>query len=67
LRDDALEASRNRSVCSYKGVATYEHLVLGHRRYEDPVWCYREPLLEALPAAGHRSFDGKDVEMQVSI
>nr|WP_241175891.1 DUF427 domain-containing protein [Modestobacter sp. KNN46-3] len=29
-------------------------------------WHYPEPLLEALPAAGHRSFDGDAVEVEVS-
>jgi uncharacterized protein (DUF427 family) len=65
VRDGVLEPSPTTSVCPYKGVATYEHVVVAGRRYEDAAWCYREPLLEALPAAGHRSFDGEDVEVQV--
>jgi len=66
IRDGVLEPSDTTSVCPYKGVASYEHLVVAGRRYEDAAWCYREPLLEALPAAGHRSFDGEDIEVQVS-
>ncbi len=37
------------------------------RRHEDAAWCYPEPLLEAVPAAGHRSFDGEDVEVEVEV
>lgn len=66
VRDGVLDVSETTSVCLYKGVATYEHVDVGGRRYEDAAWCCREPLLEALPAAGHRSFDGEDVEVQVS-
>jgi uncharacterized protein (DUF427 family) len=66
VRDGVLEPSATTTVCPYKGVATYEHVVFAGRRHEDAAWCYREPLLEALPAAGHRSFDGEDVEVQVS-
>ncbi len=65
VRDGVLEPSPTTSVCPYKGVATYEHVVVAGRRYEDAAWCHREPLLEALPAAGLRSFDGEDVEVQV--
>ena len=53
--------------CPYKGVATYEHVVVDGRRYEDAAWCYREPLSEALPVAGHRSFDGDGVEVEVEV
>jgi uncharacterized protein (DUF427 family) len=40
-------------VCP-EGVAGYQHVTVAGRRYEDVAWCYREPLPEALPAAGHR-------------
>lgn len=65
VRDGVLEPSPTTSVCPYKGVATYEHVVVDGRRYDDAAWCYREPLLEARPAAGHRAFDGEGVEVQV--
>ncbi len=52
VRDGVLEPSDSTSVCPYKGVANYEHVTAGGRRYEDAAWCYQEPLLEALPAAG---------------
>jgi uncharacterized protein (DUF427 family) len=66
LRSELFGSSTTVTVCPYKGVAGYEHVTVAGRRYEDVAWCYREPLLEALPAAGHRSFDGEGVEVQVS-
>ncbi|WP_407937440.1 DUF427 domain-containing protein [Modestobacter caceresii] len=66
LRDGVLVPSGTTSVCPYKGVAGYEHAVVGGRSHEDVAWHYPEPLLEALPAAGHRSFDGDAVEVEVS-
>ncbi|MDT0277944.1 DUF427 domain-containing protein [Blastococcus goldschmidtiae] len=67
VRDGVLRASDTTSVCPYKGVAGYEHVTVDGRRYEDVAWHYPEPLLEALPAAGHRCFDGDGdgVEVQV--
>jgi uncharacterized protein (DUF427 family) len=67
VRDGVLEPSGTTTVCPYKGVATYEHLLVGGRRFEDAAWCYHDPLLEALPAAGHRSFDGEGVEVEVEV
>lgn len=66
VRNGVLEPSETTSVCPYKGVASYEHVTVGGRRYDDVAWCYPEPLLEALPAAGHRSFDGEGVEVEVA-
>ncbi|WP_233517543.1 DUF427 domain-containing protein [Geodermatophilus marinus] len=66
VRDGVLTPSGATTVCPYKGVATYEHVAVGGRRYDDVAWCYREPLLEALPVAGHRSFDGEGVRVEVT-
>ncbi len=35
VRDGVLEPSATTSVCPYKGMATYQHVVVGGRRYED--------------------------------
>jgi len=67
VRDGVLEPSETTLVCPYKGVASYEHVTVDGRRYPDVAWCYREPLLEARPAAGHRSFDGEGVEHEVTV
>jgi uncharacterized protein (DUF427 family) len=69
VRREFLQLSETATVCPYKGVASYEHVTVGGRRYDDAAWCYREPFLEALPAVGHRSFDGDGdgVEVQASV
>lgn len=67
LRREFFAPSETVTVCPYKGVASYEHVTVAGRRYADVAWCYQEPLLEALPAAGHRSFDGDGVEVQASV
>lgn len=67
LRTEFLAASDTSTVCGYKGVASYEHVTVDGRRYDDAAWHYPEPLLEALPAAGHRSFYGDGVEVEVSV
>lgn len=67
LRREFFTPSEKATVCPYKGVASYEHVTVAGRRYDDVAWCYREPLLEALPAAGHRSFDGEGVEVLASV
>jgi uncharacterized protein (DUF427 family) len=67
VRDGVLEPSEKTTVCPYKGVASYEHVNVGGRRYADVTWHYPDPLLEALPAAGHRCFDGEGVDVEVTI
>ena len=66
LHTEFLQVSDTTTVCGYKGVASYEHVTVDGRRYDDAAWHYPEPLLEALPAAGHRSFYGDGVEVEVS-
>lgn len=66
VRTGLLRPSETETVCPYKGVARYEHIDAGGTRIEDAVWCYREPLLEALPVARHRCFGGEQVDVEVS-
>jgi uncharacterized protein (DUF427 family) len=44
VRDDVLVPSRRRTVCPYKGFASYWSLKLGERFVEDAVWGYLDPL-----------------------
>lgn len=67
VRRDLLTPSETVTVCPYKGVASYEHAMVDGQRYPDVAWRYREPLLEALPAAGYRSFHGEGVEVAASL
>jgi uncharacterized protein (DUF427 family) len=43
VRMELLVPGRGRSVCEWKGAATYLTLVLGPRRIEDVAWSYERP------------------------
>ena len=65
LRMDLLTPSRSHTHCPYKGTATYWHLDVGGRRYEDFVWCYRTPLPESQKIAGLAAFYNEKVDLSV--
>lgn len=54
-----------RTVCPYKGWATYWTLRLGDREIVDAAWSYEQPLPESARIAGHRSFDHDDLVVEV--
>ena len=43
VRMDLLSSGRGRSVCEWKGAATYHTLIVGERRVEDVAWSYERP------------------------
>ena len=51
-----LVPSEKRSVCPYKGEASYWSVRAGSHELQDAAWSYEHPLAEALTAAGHVSF-----------
>ncbi|TDB86618.1 DUF427 domain-containing protein [Actinomadura sp. 7K534] len=53
VRTDLLGESGKRTVCPYKGEATYWSL----EGAEDAAWSYKEPLENAFKVAGHLCFD----------
>jgi uncharacterized protein (DUF427 family) len=57
----ALTQAEKRTVCPYKGQATYWSL----DSIADAAWSYEAPLAEAAKIAGHVSFDAKGVEVDV--
>jgi uncharacterized protein (DUF427 family) len=75
IRWDLLTPSESRSVCAYKGVASYWTARLPGRDLPDIAWTYEEPLHDALNVAGMVAFfterldlvvDGAPVERQVT-
>lgn len=44
VRTDLLTPGTRRSVCEWKGAATYHTLTVGSRRIEDVAWSYERPL-----------------------
>jgi uncharacterized protein (DUF427 family) len=68
LPDVALELltpSETTTHCPYKGTATYWHLDVNGRRYEDFVWIYRMPLPESQKVAGLAAFYNEKVDLYV--
>jgi uncharacterized protein (DUF427 family) len=65
VRPGRLVASATRTVCPYKGWASYWHVDAGGRRLEDAAWSYTEPLLEAVPARDCVAFAGDAIDVEV--
>ena len=60
VRTDLLEPSATRSVCPYKGVASYWTARVGGSRIEDAAWSYEDPLEDTLKARSHLCFDAAE-------
>jgi uncharacterized protein (DUF427 family) len=60
-----LSPSQTRTVCPYKGEATYWHVRADGARVPDGAWSYETPLAEALEIARHVSFDGDGVDVEL--
>lgn len=52
VRRELLTRSGTRTVCAYKGTASYWSLLLHDRVVPDAVWSYERPLHDAAPVAG---------------
>jgi uncharacterized protein (DUF427 family) len=65
IRTELLTATDTRTVCPYKGWASYWTLNAGGRELTDVAWGYAEPLPEAARITGYRSFlhDGLTTEV----
>src|SRR5262249_53696870 len=66
IRRDLLTASDTRTVCPYKGWASYWSLNAGDRQVADVAWGYLEPLPESARIAGYRSFLHDALTVEVS-
>jgi uncharacterized protein (DUF427 family) len=56
VRAELLEPSTQRTVCPFKGEASYWSLVVDGRRADDAVWGYEDPLPERSDIKGHVAF-----------
>jgi uncharacterized protein (DUF427 family) len=63
LRLDLLAPSATESHCPYKGTASYWHLDINGKRYDDWVWIYRTPLAESQKIAGLAAFYNEKVDL----
>jgi uncharacterized protein (DUF427 family) len=66
IRTELLSPTETRTVCPYKGSATYWTVRAGDRELTDAVWGYPDPLPESGRLAGYRSFLHDDVTVEVS-
>lgn len=64
VRRGFLERSDTRTVCPYKGTATYWSLRLGGKRLDDAAWSYDEPLEDAEKVGGHICFLHDEIQVQ---
>ncbi|UUY52616.1 DUF427 domain-containing protein (plasmid) [Streptomyces yangpuensis] len=64
VRMELLRASQHRSVCEWKGTATYWDLgpELGHPSAAPIAWSYEAPLPDYAPIAGHLAFHADRVD-----
>jgi uncharacterized protein (DUF427 family) len=65
VRMELLEPSVHRTLCPYKGWASYWHLVVDGKRYENYVWTYRSPLPESQAIIGLACFYNEKVDLVV--
>jgi len=56
VNPDYLEDSLERSVCPWKGIASYYHVVVDDKKVEDAAWVYNDPKSEAQNIKGYIAF-----------
>jgi uncharacterized protein (DUF427 family) len=59
---DRLSPSATRTICPYKGEASYWSVSAGGRRFPDVVWCYEAPFPEAIEVKGLLAFWDEKVD-----
>jgi uncharacterized protein (DUF427 family) len=65
VMDAKLEPSQTRSLCPYKGRASYWSARVGGKRLEDVALCYAAGLADTSKITGHVCFVGPDVQIRV--
>ena len=65
VREEVLVATSTETLCPYKGRASYWSVQVEDKTFPDSAWGYSEPLDEAAAIAGHVSFLGDGVEVDV--
>lgn len=59
---DYLKHSEHKSICPWKGEASYYHVIVGDQESKNAAWIYIEPKEEAAHIKGHIAF-WKDVKV----
>jgi uncharacterized protein (DUF427 family) len=63
VRMDMLTASSRRTVCAYKGFASYWSAVVNGRIHSDVAWTYENPLIDATDVTGLIAFFDERVDV----
>ncbi len=65
VRGELLRPSDTRTICAYKGTASYFSLAVGGRSVADIAWTYESPLPDAAELAGYVSFFDERVDVRL--
>lgn len=65
VRRDLLEPSPTKTICPYKGFASYWSLRRGDREIADAAWGYEHPFEETVKMPDHLCFLAEDLEVEV--
>ena len=65
VRQDLLSPSQTRTVCPYKGTASYWSVRTGRRALSDAVWAYPEAEGDAAKVRGYLCFGHDDITVEV--
>ena len=65
VREELLVPSETKTVCPYKGVASYWSVKVDDEFAEDLIWYYPEPLPEAQKVKDHLSFYNERVDLEI--
>ncbi|CAA9340439.1 MAG: hypothetical protein AVDCRST_MAG29-1447 [uncultured Nocardioidaceae bacterium] len=65
VRMDLLQPSRTRSVCAYKGLASYLSADVNGHRVADIAWTYPDPMHDALPVRDMVAFFSERTDLVV--
>jgi uncharacterized protein (DUF427 family) len=65
VRADLLVESATTTRCAYKGVASYWHVHVGDRTYDDIVWTYTDPEREAEAVRDFLCFFNERVDLEL--
>lgn len=66
IREDMLVASDTRTLCPYKGRASYWSLRLNDHELGDAAWGYPQPLAEATRITDYRCFDHDELTIEIA-
>jgi uncharacterized protein (DUF427 family) len=65
VREELLVPSDTKTICPYKGIASYWSVRVGDELVEDLIWYYPDPLPEATKVKDHLCFYDERVELEV--